>query len=993
MWVSQFETKEEIEVGNVRLPAMTASSAPILARFVDLEVNHNPRMVRCAFCGSLVAENFPNHYCEGMSDHNPTIPLNLELLDALDRSNKTGPESVEEHIRIEQHNRLRLSFTSREIVFEETELSNAEIQKNQSPEPKTVTIQIDFVSIESHIRHKKVSSGLWPRIQSVSHQKDCVQVTCTSEIPGTPDFYRLPFPSQASEVEGAESTPNQSRSETALREPSRDVRRCTSTHQSSESPNDPSNIVEAHCLWSGGCKLGYENDGNWKYRPIKLAGQPFQSLEFDVPSVDITDPKHTAQYMLPAVANPGLDHITVRSEKGTDYFQKKRIKYESFWQSLNRKKPIDGMASRLKKDPDKLITMIQRCGNLTEKCQLEYVLAKGFLLQSRLSLQSGDLETAMSFFGQSKEHMELNDTAEVECELMERMEDCENEVMRSHPACLEAKELLLRSRQSLQSGDLQDAIFLIEQSKQHMEMNDTTEVKSESERVVEDALNCFRMDWRQWIPEKPSLPILLSPSFDILHSHLQQVEEHVATLGSHLERSEVEVPMTDESRQRMAENPILQALKEGLNLQLLIAWRTGSRDEVIFFQNELSDLSRFDGSVDQQMMPTLFKSEEEQIEELEIGVVTKAIENILNTTRTRCGQWRVLLREHQQALSSAPQLPDYLERTRSASEMKMMRWRNASVFSVLPIDPSVPLEIRMKVQLDINGISGIVAACHRTLQSTHNNEMINDLYEMIVDLSRFVTTTSHFDANLGNVEIELSNVMMIDRPEEETNLPEGPGTVINEALFGKRKRGYPTDLGPYDIPPKAEMRKPEEIVTNFHEKVTQIAGGVIEEEISISDVLQELGKAYNVMEKHDQVLLLVALSQFHKLEELNGACWGIKEKQLNYAKKLLHRENPYRTTIHPIPPLRGVIGPETKLYLTPDSLLLIYDCKENWKLGMQKNQTQKEYFQHQQVTPLGVTIYSFCHSSLFANKYVWVSLFIELHGKSICDATFEILAQ
>ncbi|KAK2946798.1 hypothetical protein BLNAU_18256 [Blattamonas nauphoetae] len=468
MWIAQFEAMDEAEVGEIGLPAMTASAAPILARFVDLEVNHNPHMVRCAFCGSLVALNFPNHYCEAVRDHKPTIPHNPNLIDALDRSNKTGLESAEEHVRIQRQDHRSRYFTSTYLVFQEntpkrgkkqrnqsmeTKLNTEERQEGQSTETNTVAICVDFVSIVSCIRHKRVSSGLWPTTQSASLQKDCVQVTCTSRIPGTPDFYRLPFRPQTSEVEEVESTQNQSLSEEVLREPSRVVRHGASTQLSRQSPNDPSNIVEAHCLWSGGFKLGYENDGNWRYRPIKLAEQPFQSLEFDVPSVDITDPKHEAQYMLPAGANARFGRITVHSEKGTDFLQNKRIEYELFWQSLNRKRPIDGMAKRLKNDTKKLIARIEHCRNETEKLELECVLAKGLLLRSRLSLQCGNLEGAMSFFGQSKDHMVLNDTAEVECELMESIQDCENEVMRSHPTCLEATELLRRSRLCIQSGE------------------------------------------------------------------------------------------------------------------------------------------------------------------------------------------------------------------------------------------------------------------------------------------------------------------------------------------------------------------------------------------------------------------------------------------------------------------------------------------------------------------------------------------------------------
>ncbi|KAK2947446.1 hypothetical protein BLNAU_17596 [Blattamonas nauphoetae] len=835
-WVSQFEAKDDIEVGNVRIRPMTASAAPVLARFVDLEVNHNPHMVRCAFCGSLVAVNFPNHYCEAVRDHKPTIPQNPNLIDALDRSNKTEPESVEEHIQMEQLNQHGFSFTQTEIEFVEerpkrgkqkekqskdtkrkrggkqedqskaTTLDAEEMQEDQSTEIHTVTIYVDFVSTKSHIQQKKVNSGLWPRIQSSSSQSAFVQVTCSSEIPGTPDFYRLPSRSQIPEVEGAALPLNQSQSKDALREPSHVVRPGASTQSLGQCLNDSSTIMEAHRLWCGGSKLGFTNDGNWRYRPIKLGKQPFQSLEFDVPTVNFTDPTLETQYMLPAGANASLGRITVCSEQGRDYIQTKRIEYESFWQSLNRKTPPPTLASTLQSDTNTLIKKIQRCGNETENCQLECILAKGLLLQSRLSLQSGNLKDAISFFGQSKEHMELNDTAEVEYELMETMQDCENEVMRSHPTCLEAIKLLQRSRLCLQSEDLEMAIFLFEKSKEHMEMNGTADVESALKRVVENALNCFRMDWRQWIPERPSLPILLSPSFDMLRSHLQRVEEHVATLGSLLERSEVEIPMTDESRRRMAKDPILQALKEGLSLQLLIAWRTGSRDQVIFFQNELSALSKFDGSVDQQQMSTPFKSEEEQIVELDIGVMTKAIEDILNTTRTRCGQWRTLVRQHQQALSSARQPSGNLEGDGSANKLKMMIGRNVSVSGVLPIDPNMPNEIRMNAQLNIDRISAIIVVCHPKLKETGHNEVINDLYQMMSDMTSIVTKTSNLTQNVKNLEFESSDFMMIDDPKEKPSLSEEHNTTLYEKDTGKQKRGDSTDSGLYGAPFKPDKR-------------------------------------------------------------------------------------------------------------------------------------------------------------------------------------------
>ncbi|KAK2956920.1 hypothetical protein BLNAU_8197 [Blattamonas nauphoetae] len=63
------------------------------------------------------------------------------------------------------------------------------------------------------------------------------------------------------------------------------------------------------------------------------------------------------------------------------------------------------------------------------------------------------------------------------------------------------------------------------------------------------------------------------------------------------------------------------------------------------------------------------------------------------------------------------------------------------------------------------------------------------------------------------------------------------------------------------------------------------------QENDIFQLLRELGRAYNVKQKHDQVLLLIAISQFYHLAESNGASWGIKQAQLNYDKKCLTTKN------------------------------------------------------------------------------------------------------
>ncbi|KAK2960857.1 hypothetical protein BLNAU_4254 [Blattamonas nauphoetae] len=828
--VAQFAAKREIDVGDVEIPAMTASTAPVLARFSDLEVNHNPHAVRCAFCGSLVAENFPNHHCQAMWYYLPRVRQNLKLIDLV-YSDQQKLVPVEEHVQMKRRNKGRLSFRSTEIVFEETQVSTGKTeQKDELAKAKTVEIYGDIFSIDSDIEQKKANSGLWPTLRSASNQTDFVRITCTSEIPGTPDCYRFPFPPLQSTLRGTSTTPNDA------------IRRYASPQQTSGSPNDPSRIVEAHCLWSDGFKLSCEKVGNSKYKPIKRPERPYRSLEFDLPSVDITNHKHNAQSMLPAGANARSGRIPVRQAQGTDPLRDKRIEYESFWQSLNRKSPSAGMDGTLQKDEKELMKKIYKCENETEKSHLACFLAKCLLLRSRLSLQSGALTTAMSLFGQSKQHMVLNDTSEVECELIERIQDCENEIKKTQPTCHEVQELLLRSRLSLQSGEIEAAISLFEQSQQHMEMNDAAEVESEwrharscdpetssdqfdeLERVAANARECFGINWERWIREGQNLPILLNPSFHILQHHLQQVQDHVDTLGSCLETFVVEVPAeevssqdtvgsvssdephTNEAERSMAKNHVLQALKEGLSLQLRIGWETGSWDEVHFFQNELKSINRIFGDPTIPPLPATFKSQTEQINELDIGVVTRAIGNILTTTREHCNTWHALVRDHQHSLSPTPRPPGDLEGTRRTNEVRMVIGGNPSASGPFPQHSRVPHEIRMNAQLLTDRISGIIAACHWRLEKTGNNEMMNDLYEMITELNHFVTTTSDFGVNVETVESRSSEVMLIDESAEVTDLLDVGHTKIDPKDFGKQKRGDPTDSGEFDAPSKAEKR-------------------------------------------------------------------------------------------------------------------------------------------------------------------------------------------
>ncbi|KAK2949881.1 hypothetical protein BLNAU_15184 [Blattamonas nauphoetae] len=567
IWIAQFKAKEEIGVEDFGCRAITANTAPVLARFVDLPINHNPHAVRCSFCGSLVTESFPDHCCEGVSYSNPMISLNRDLLTVLDRSIKTG------------------------------------------------------------------------------------------------------------------------------------------IHQ-----------------WVDGFKLDYEND-NWQYRAVKLAEQPYQSLEFDVPSVDITDHTLERQFMLPAVPDDSLGRINVDMENETDYLQNKRIQYESFWQSLNRKNPPAGLDGTLQKDENDLIKKINQCEDETEKSRLTCVLAKGLLLRSRLSLQQGDLETAKSFLVRSKQNMVLNDTAEMEYELM------------------------------LASGGIPET------------------PSDELKRIVANARKCFGVDWERWIQEDHDLPILLSPSFHILQRHLKEIQFHVTTLRSHLEMFEVEVPMTNESRNGIAKNTILQTLMDGLSLQMLIAHRTGNRDQVDYFQRELKSIKRIAVLIPLKTISTPFQSQEEQIEEFDIDIIMEAIGDILNTTRNHCDTWHALITEHQHILSSEPRHSQNLEATESTNEVRMIEG-TASASGTPPHLRNVSHDILTNAPLFIDRIYAVIDTLYWKLQGADNEEMIRDLFKMIAQLSNFVTIANEID----------------------------------RTLFGKQKRGDNVDSGLYNPPSTAEKR-------------------------------------------------------------------------------------------------------------------------------------------------------------------------------------------
>ncbi|KAK2948096.1 hypothetical protein BLNAU_16969 [Blattamonas nauphoetae] len=740
IWIAECEARGEIEVGTVRNPAMTASTAPVLDRFIDLPVNSCPQIVRCSFCGSLITEDFPDHYCEGMSQNQPMIRLNRGLIDALDRSNKPGLQPVEESTQTEKRSQPMYYYTSTEITIHEKQLD-------------PIKISIDFVSTQVETPQKKLNSGLWPTIPSSSHQNGCVQIACEKLIPGTPDFYRLPFCPDKTEREGEPSALNQYQYENAQHQPNQAAAHHSSTQELSESLDDQSTIIEAHRQWVAGFKLDYEND-NWQYQPVKLADQPYQSLEFDVPSVDITDHTLERQFMLPAVQDDSLGRINVDMENETDYLQNKRIQYEAFWQSLNRKNPPAGLDGTLQKDETELTERIQRCGDETQRSE------------PTVGIQNGGDETQRS-------------------EPTVGIQNGGDETQRSELTCILAKGLLIRSRLSLQSGNLKTATLLLERSKQHMVLNDTAGVEYELmlasdsvpetishtsddlERVAANAKNCFDSCWAQWIHEAHGLPILLSPSFHILQRHLKEIQNQVTTLGSYLEMFEVVLPITGDSRSGIAKNIILQTLMNGLNLQMLIAHGTGSWDQVDYFQRELISINRFTGLIPHKTISTPFKSQEEQIEELHIDCVMEAIGVIINTTRNQCDEWNTLIQPHQALGSGNVQKNEGKNRKK-----KTVLEDNTTVSQSPQILRDVSNDIIKNSPLFVSRINVIIATCHKKLRDANKTEMIRDLYQMIAQLSHFITIANEID----------------------------------RTLFGKRKRGDDIDSRPFNPPSAVEKR-------------------------------------------------------------------------------------------------------------------------------------------------------------------------------------------
>ncbi|KAK2944101.1 hypothetical protein BLNAU_20985 [Blattamonas nauphoetae] len=765
IWIAQFETKGEIHVGNIRIPPMTASTAPILARFIELEVNYDPQIVRCTFCGTLITDNFPNHCCAEMKSRIPTIDLNNSLIDDLERVNKPGIQSTEKHIEIVQHvkpseekdqeqdhsQELKEDIPKKGKKADQSQTHKTEDipkkgkKEDQFPEPIKEDINIGFVSDPSVLQHKQVNRGIQPTIRPPPHREVYVQIAYTNGIPGTPDFYRLPVPPQPSTI-GTNTTQNQPQPKHALDDPNDDNSDDISTQPLSEYLNDQSEIIEAHDLWCGRFKLSYVQDGTYQYRPITLGEQPFQSLEFDLPSVDITDPTlntqfmlpyganaiidplnfypkqvadhlrskrieeeslwewlncmnphprisgalqtdeaemtegtttvtertHNTRFMLPAGANARIDPLDVGSEAVTDYLHSKRVEYEYFWQWLNRKNPPTRMGDALQADENELIERIQNCGNEIEKSRLTCLLAKGLLLRSRLSLQSGDLNAAVSFLVWSKQNMELNDTAEVECELMQAL-----------------------GRDTTTNSHGFD----------------------ELERVLVTSRNCFDATSKQWNQEEHNLPILLSPSFHTLQFYFKQVQDCVTKLrwylnifgGAHIiARQQMNV-----SRSTQARNAILQALREGLTLQFQIAWKAGDESDVNYLLRELAYINRIEGNMDSPPEPpTQFKSQKKQMKELAIRSMKSAIQNIISTHE----KWKMIN-------------------------------DNASVSGTPPIQTSVQSDIHMNAQLQFDRISTIINMCSHKLVNTSNTKIVKALDGIKTELRPLVTTTSHRDAD------------------------------------------------------------------------------------------------------------------------------------------------------------------------------------------------------------------------------------------------------
>ncbi|KAK2947470.1 hypothetical protein BLNAU_17620 [Blattamonas nauphoetae] len=732
IWIAQYEAKGEVDVGTITLPAMTASATPVLDRFInDLPVNRNPHAVRCAFCGSLVVKNFPNHFCDEMKVRDSSIDINHELIDDLERSNrpKFYTTKVHRHVEKIQPKQKKGSQVIKPKAKSKV-MKSAPLAPEKDLTLKEVTMSINLVSYASDIQHKNVNSEMQPTEQSSFRQEDYVQVTCTSKIPDMPDVYRLPS-CQHSIQNGILSTRNQFQSEDAQDKQANHIHRDTSTQPLARSLLDPSGIIEALHLWAQGYKLSYKEGDKYQYVPIKLAEQPYLSLEFDLPSVDIKDPKHQRQFMLPAGANGRRDRVSVRLEEETDPLRLKRIEYESFWQSLNRKEPLIGMDVTLQADENKQIEMIHTSGNETKKSQLKCILSKGFLLRSRLSLQNGDVQAAVLFFVRSKQLVELNDTAAVECELIHAL-----------------------GRDSETNSHVFD----------------------ELEGVAVNARHYFGTTWEQWNQERRSLPPLLTLSFHRLQFRLKRVQAYVTLLrwylgmlgGVHI----VDMQQTNGSRRTMMRNTLLQVLKEGLNLQLQIAWGAGDEDEVHSLLRELTYINRMEGKVQDTSMTLPLKTQTKQIEELGIDVVTEAIKNVLNTAYGYYEDWRAVVLEHRQTDSSEPRSSKNHERTVSRNEM------------------------RMSVQLLVDWISAIVEVFPQKLQETGNDHMSNDLFVMISELSSLEIAASNLDAN----------VVVISKPKEEMGLFERANPTFDEKDFKKQWRTDKTDSGPFNPPSKPEKR-------------------------------------------------------------------------------------------------------------------------------------------------------------------------------------------
>ncbi|KAK2950766.1 hypothetical protein BLNAU_14295 [Blattamonas nauphoetae] len=697
IWIAKFEAHGEIEVGYDTIPPMTASASPILDRALDEEVNKNPHAVRCAYCRSLVTENFPDHFCGGMSEKTIRVKVNEKLIGVLEHSKNPDIQPTEEPVHIEN-------------LAED--------------------ISDNLVTDPSDIKPRKPSSKLPSTIQSPPHRKEYVEITYTNGIPGNPDVYRMPFlpPPSTMITQSAQSL---SRSIDAPHQPN-DVRPDASSQPLPDRLNDPSRIREAHLLWVEGYILSYQELGTYRFKPIKLAKQPFHSLRFDEPGTDVTDITHNAQYMLPSVTNDRFTPLDFITETGTAFISSKRVEYEYFWQWLNRKNPLTGMVVALQADEIELTKRIQKCEDENEKSRLTCLIAKVLLLRSRLYIQSGALTTAQWFFERSKQHMVLNDTAEVEYELI---------LARSN-----GREISPRGSDELN-------------------------------RIIVNARNCFGINWEQWIQEGQNLPILLNPSYHRLQYHLKQVQDHVNTLRSRLKSIVDPGPMTNDPRRATMEEALPQTLKEGLTLQLLIAWKTGYRDQLEFFQNELNSTFQNEGDKTIKAMTTPFKSQKRQIERLDIAVVTKAINDILTTTQNHFNTLHVL---------------------ESTNGVEMMIGDHSSISITPSIHRSIQQDIHTTTQLLIDRISAIKTASCQKLKHTGNTVMTNALEQMAEELNPILITTSNHDADMEAVEDTSSNVMLTEESEEEPSLPEEPRAKFNENSFGKGKRANKTVSTQYD---------------------------------------------------------------------------------------------------------------------------------------------------------------------------------------------------